>query len=143
MNRCPKTLRILLAWVILLNPIIASGSAFISFQEISTPVKTFEVSVSMPCHVESHIENHEAKHEQRYLPNSEQNQAHESQFMAHDTSSACLSDPCQCSDSACNTVSIVYQAKLFAFNPLVQLYDFHLPLYLSLSATPSSPPPII
>ncbi|MFT6030564.1 MAG: hypothetical protein ACI8O8_002309 [Oleiphilaceae bacterium] len=60
-----------------------------------------------------------------------------------DMESDCCADVCLCDDAGCHTTSLVFQFNSnISFN-FQQDHLYHLPIYLSLAFTPSSPPPIV
>ncbi len=125
---------VLLALIFLINPVIATADALFSSSPSSTSpisLSTSEPASDMPCHEE----NSSTIDKQKLV--DEKKHAHS------DMASDCCEDVCQCDDSGCHTSSIVFQANTqFHFNTHENHY-FQLPIYLSLTFTPSSPPPIV
>lgn len=118
---------VLLAILFFLNPVIASADAlFSTFSSIDIALSSSDIVAEIPCHEEKSA---------RLLD--------EKKVSHSDMESDSCADFCHCDDSGCHASSLIFNFKSqFIFNTQ-QDNHFQLPIYLSLTFTPSSPPPIV
>lgn len=118
---------VLLAIIFFINPVLATADAlFSSNQSKSISEVLTDSSDSMPCHDEK-ITDLDVKPEIANV----------------DAEPDCCADVCLCDDAGCHTSSLVFQFNPSTIFTSQQDHFYHLPIYLSLAFTPSSPPPIV
>jgi hypothetical protein len=116
----------LIVLILVANPLLATaGNLFSSFMQAhqSSMINTDESDSVMPCHQDNQTSSVEVIKEQ---PKKD-----------------CCKDVCLCDDSSCHGFSLLFQTTTSVFYLSGLKTQFHIPLYLSLSTTPKSPPPII
>jgi hypothetical protein len=122
---------VLLAILFFINPVIVTADVlFSATYSNSVSLVSTEPSDSKTCHDDMNAD-----------PATKQVMDHSN--MDSDMDSDCCVDVCHCDDSGCHASSLVFQFKSQLSFISQQDHFYHLPIYLSLAFTPSSPPPIV
>jgi hypothetical protein len=148
---------LVLAWVLMLNPLLVSASASLSsgLHDSVSALHVNENAKSMSDKTEG-LQNAESCHQQRVslqdavlisndgVTVSKGDPLETVSYTDTSTtgSSDCCMDRCQCADSVCHQLSMLFQHKSASFVNISQSYIFDQPFYLSLIFRPTSPPPI-
>ncbi len=138
-----KTICIFLALIIFSNQILVSANSL--FLNGSTLFSSFlnksltDDANAISCHDES-------LNEPLFISavsTTDLHSSEENKIESHDDTNKCCVDICLCNDTGCHTLSLlssVSSQSVFSSN---QPTNFNLPIYLSLTSLPNSPPPII
>ena len=136
-----KKICIFIALILFVNPILASeDSLFLNgsslFSTVLDESSTVEIS-SATCHEESKSESSLSD-----TTISNQNSSHDTEMQSHDANDCCA-DICLCDDAGCHVVSLIFNDNSQSIFSSNEITNFNLPIYLSLTSLPNSPPPII
>ena len=131
-----KKICIFIALILFVNPILASANSLFmngssSFTTVHDQSTTAETS-SVTCH-------DEAKSEPSLSNNSASNKISPDNIEANN----CCADICHCDDAGCQAVSLLFNTNSQAIFSSNEIINFSLPIYISLTFLPNSPPPII
>ncbi len=118
---------VLLAIIFFVNPVFATADALFSVISSNLVLSvSSESSDSIPCHDDMKVDT--------FI---------EQELSLSDSDSDCCADLCLCDDAGCHASSLISQFKSNITFNFKQNHFYHLPIYISLTFMPSSPPPIV
>lgn len=122
---------VLIALLFCLNPVLATAGAFFStFQTETLETHTLE---PQPSELQTKPSCHQEKRPEQNVTKP---------VVLSESVDECCLEFCQCDDSGCHPSSVLFQVKSDHFFTVNQAIHYDLPIYLSLTQIPSSPPPI-